>query len=88
MQTTTLKDVDVHEDVNIDNENNTEGLGKEEQKSRFIHLRAKGKLSHGGALPWRGRRPIRTSVPLGNQDVFQLLKEVTLRRILTFCSSW
>ena len=42
MQTTTLKDVDVHEDVNIDNENNTEGLGKEEQKSRFIHLRAKG----------------------------------------------
>ena len=42
MQTTTLKDVDVHEDVNIDNENNTDGLGKEEQKSRFIHLRAKG----------------------------------------------
>lgn len=42
MQTTTLKDVYVHEDVNIDNENNTDGLGKEEQKSRFIHLRAKG----------------------------------------------
>ena len=42
MQTTTLKDVVVHEDVNIDNKNNTDGLGKEEQKSRFIHLRAKG----------------------------------------------
>ncbi len=24
----------------------------------------------------------------GNQGVFQLLKEVTFRRILTFCSSW
>ena len=42
MQTTALKEVDVDENINTDDENNTDELGKEEQKSRFIHLRAKG----------------------------------------------
>jgi transposase len=42
MQTVTIDDIDT-QDVNpIDVENEIDDLGKEEQKSRFIHLRAKG----------------------------------------------
>jgi transposase len=43
MQTVTINDIDAQEEGNpvaVDNE--TDDLGKEEQKSRFIHLRAKG----------------------------------------------
>ncbi|MEJ2704792.1 MAG: helix-turn-helix domain containing protein [Sedimentisphaerales bacterium] len=45
METATINDVDVSENFDtddIDNEDTAEELGKEEQKSRFIHLRAKG----------------------------------------------
>ena len=40
MQTATMNDVD--EGIDIETENETDDLGKEEQKSSFIHLRAKG----------------------------------------------
>ena len=42
MQTVTIDDIDSQECNSIDAENEIDGLGKEEQKSRFIHLRAKG----------------------------------------------
>lgn len=42
MQTVTINDIDAQEDNLVDGENETDDLGKEEQKSRFIHLRAKG----------------------------------------------
>jgi len=42
MQTVTIDDIDAHEGNPIDVEKKTDDLGKEEQKSRFIHLRAKG----------------------------------------------
>lgn len=42
MQTVTIDDIDTQEGNPIDVENETGGLGKEEQKRRFIHLRAKG----------------------------------------------
>jgi len=42
MQTATVNDVDADEGIDIETENETDELGKEEQKSRFIHLRAKG----------------------------------------------
>jgi len=42
MQTVTIDDIDAKEVNSVDVENETEDLGKEEQKSRFIHLRAKG----------------------------------------------
>jgi len=42
MQTVTINDIDTQEGNPIDVENETGDLGKEEQKSRFIHLRAKG----------------------------------------------
>jgi len=42
MQTVTIDDIDAQEGNTIDVENETDDLGKEEQKSRFIHLRAKG----------------------------------------------
>lgn len=41
-QTTTINDVDAHEGIPAETENETDNLGKEEQKSRFILLRAKG----------------------------------------------
>ena len=94
MQTTTLKDVDVHEDVNIDNENNTDGLGKEEQKSKFIHLRAKGNsyariaekigVSKGTLVNWNNELDAEIaqarSVELeALQEEFFLLKEGRIR---------
>jgi transposase len=42
MQTVTIDAIDAQEGNTIDVENETDDLGKEEQKSRFIHLRAKG----------------------------------------------
>ena len=42
MQTVTIDDIDSQECNSIDAENEIDGLDKEEQKSRFIHLRAKG----------------------------------------------
>jgi len=42
MQTVTIDDIDTQECYPIDIENQMDDLGKEEQKSRFIHLRAKG----------------------------------------------
>lgn len=45
METATMNDVEDCEDLDIednDNEDTDDDLGKEEQKSRFIHLRAKG----------------------------------------------
>jgi transposase len=42
MQTVTIDDVDTQEGNPIDEDNETDDLGKEEQKSKFIHLRAKG----------------------------------------------
>ena len=42
MQTETANDVDVPEGIDTETEDETDDLGKEEQKSRFIHLRAKG----------------------------------------------
>ena len=42
MQTATMNDVDAPEGILTETENETNDLGKEEQKSRFIHLRAKG----------------------------------------------
>ena len=45
MKTATMNDVEVCENLDIednDNEETDDDLGKEEQKSKFIHLRAKG----------------------------------------------
>jgi len=42
MQTATTNDVDAHEGIAAEIDNNTNDLGKGEQKSLFIHLRAKG----------------------------------------------
>lgn len=42
MQTVTIDDIDTQEGDPIDIANETDDLGKEELKSRFIHLRAKG----------------------------------------------
>src|SRR4030042_3766731 len=42
MQTVTIDDIDTQEGDPIDENNEMDDLGKEEQKSRFIHLRAKG----------------------------------------------
>lgn len=42
MQTATMNDVDADEGIDIETENEKDELGKEGQKSRFVHLRAKG----------------------------------------------
>jgi len=42
MQTETVNDVDACEGIDTATERETDNLGKEEQKSRFVHLRAKG----------------------------------------------
>jgi len=42
MQTAIMNDVDVPDGITSKTENESDELGKEEQKSRFIHLRAKG----------------------------------------------
>ena len=42
MQTATINDVDACDEIDTETENETDDPGKEEQKSKFIHLRAKG----------------------------------------------
>jgi hypothetical protein len=42
MQTATMNDVDAQTDVTTEIDYETDDLGKEDQKSRFVHLRAKG----------------------------------------------
>jgi len=42
MQSSAIKENDIDEDITKDDENNTDELGKEEQKRQFILLRAKG----------------------------------------------
>jgi hypothetical protein len=42
METVTIDDIDTQVGNPIDEDNETDDLGKEEQKSRFIYLRAKG----------------------------------------------
>ena len=45
MQTATMNEVSSDESINTDRtdlENDADDLGKEDQKSRFVHLRAKG----------------------------------------------
>ena len=42
MQTAIMNDVDADEGIDIETENEKDELGKEGQKSRFIHLRTKG----------------------------------------------
>ncbi len=42
MQTATMNYVDAQTDVTTEIDNETDDLGKEDQKSRFVHLRAKG----------------------------------------------
>ena len=42
MQTVTIDDIDTQDGDTIDVGNEADELGKEEQKSKFIHLRAKG----------------------------------------------
>jgi len=42
MQTAIMNDVDTHEGIDTETENETDDLGREEQKGKFIHLRAKG----------------------------------------------
>ena len=42
MQLVTINDVEETEDIQTEAEHETNELGKEEQKSKFIHLRAKG----------------------------------------------
>ena len=42
MQSLTMNKINVDKNVNTNDENKTDELVKEEQKSRFIHLRAKG----------------------------------------------
>jgi transposase len=42
MQTVTIDDIDTEESNPIEVNNETDDLGKEEQKNKFIHLRAKG----------------------------------------------
>jgi hypothetical protein len=44
MHTVTINDIHAQEDNPIEAENETDELGKEEQKSKFIHLRAKGNI--------------------------------------------
>ena len=41
-QTATINEVDAHKGNITDTENQTDELGKEQQKAKFIHLRAKG----------------------------------------------
>jgi transposase len=42
MKATALNEINIEENVSTDEEINSDELGKEEQKSKFIHLRAKG----------------------------------------------
>jgi transposase-like protein len=94
MQTVTIDDIDTKEGDTIDVENEMDGLGKEEQKSRFIHLRAKGNsyariakelgVSKGTLLNWNTELEANIaqarSIELeALQEEFFLLKEGRIR---------
>lgn len=94
MQTVTIDDIDVQEGNAIEAENERDDLGKEEQKSRFIHLRAKGNsyariarelgVSKGTLLNWNTELEAdiaqTRSIELeALQEEFFLLKEGRIR---------
>ena len=94
MQTATMNDVDVQTDVTTEIENETDDLGREEQKSKFILLRAKGHsyariakelgVSKGTLVNWNTE--LEEEIALGRsvelealQEEFFLLKEGRIR---------
>jgi transposase-like protein len=94
MQTVTIDDIDAQESNTIDVENETDDLGKEEQKSRFIHLRAKGNsyariakelgVSKGTLVNWNTEleaeiAQVRSIELEALQEEFFLLKEGRIR---------
>jgi transposase len=94
MQTVTIDDIDAQEGNAIEAENETDDLGKEEQKSRFIHLRAKGNsyariakelvVSKGTLVNWNTEleaeiAQIRSIELEALQEEFFLLKEGRIR---------
>ena len=94
MQTATINDIDAREDIPTETENETEDLGKEELKSKFIHLRAKGNsytriagelgVSKGTLVNWNAELEAEIaqarSVELeALQEEFFLLKEGRIR---------
>ena len=94
MQTVTIDDIDTQEGDTIDVENEMDDLGKEEQKSRFIHLRAKGNsytriakelgVSKGTLVNWNNELEteiahVRSIELEALQEEFFLLKEGRIR---------
>ena len=94
MQTVTIDDIDTKEGDPIDAENEMDDLGKEEQKSRFIHLRAKGNsytriaedlgVSKGTLVNWNNELETEIAHVRGIelealQEEFFLLKEGRIR---------
>ena len=94
MNTVTIDDIDVQEDNPLEAENETDVLGKEEQKSKFIHLRARGNsyariakqigVSKGNLVNWNIELDAEVaqarSVELeALQEEFSLLKEGRIR---------
>ncbi|MHC4912274.1 MAG: transposase [Planctomycetota bacterium] len=94
MQTATMNDVDAHNGVTTGIESETEDLGKEEQKPRFLELRAKGysyariakelRVSKGTLVNWNTALEAEIaqarSVELeALQEEFFLLKEGRIR---------
>ena len=94
MHTVTIDDIHAQEDNPIEVENETDELGKEEQKSKFIHLRAKGNsyariaekigVSKGTLVNWNNELDAEIaqarSVELeALQEEFFLLKEGRIR---------
>jgi transposase len=94
MQTVTIDDIDNQEGNLIDEDNETDELGKEEQKSRFIHLRAKGNsyariakelgVSKGTLVNWNTELEteiahVRSIELEALQEEFFLLKEGRIR---------
>jgi len=94
MQTVTIDDIDTQEGNPINAENEADDLGKEEQKSRFIHLRAKGNsytriakelgVSKGTLVNWNTEleaeiAQVRSIELEALQEEFFLLKEGRIR---------
>ena len=94
MQTVIMNDVDAQEGNPIDVEDEMEDMGKEEQKSRFIHLRAKGNsytriakelgVSKGTLVNWNTEleaeiAQVRSIELEALQEEFFLLKEGRIR---------
>lgn len=94
MQTVTIDDIDVKEGDPIDLENEIDDQGKEEQKSRFILLRANGKsyskiaeelgVSKGTLVNWNNEleaeiAQVRSIELEALQEEFFLLKEGRIR---------